>query len=94
MPVGTVYQLDSGSGLDVRYTLDAEWQDEKESSVALYGVLVREAEPTDSPIAWYLLSDYPVDGLEAAQTLIRYYSYQWCLKHIINPPGADDYAQK
>ena len=69
--------------LEVRYgcyTLDAEWQYERDSPVALYGLLAQEAQPTDSPIAWYLLSDYPVDSLEAAQTLIRYYSYRWCLE--------------
>lgn len=75
------------------YTLDAELQYEKSQPAALYGVLAEEVKPAISPICWYLLSNYPIDNLEEAQTLIRYYSYQWCLVCVSGQSAEDTFGQ-
>lgn len=50
--------------------------------LTLYAVEGRESQPPpgETPVHWLLLTSLPVDTLDQAQTVIRYYTYRWLIE--------------
>ncbi len=54
----------------------------RRESLMLYALEVSEPQPPpgETPVHWLLLTSLPVESLDLAQTVIRYYTYRWLIE--------------
>lgn len=54
----------------------------RRESLMLYALEVSEPQPPpgETPVHWLLLTSLPVESLDQAQTVIRYYTYRWLIE--------------